>query len=43
MIPRVMVLELREQAAAIDLSTLRTLSDMIDGAAGKRFIRRRIP
>ena len=31
-------MELREQAAAIDLSTLRTLSDMIDGAAGKKIV-----
>jgi len=35
---RGMEMELREQAAAIDLSTLRTLSDMIDGAAGKKII-----
>jgi len=35
---RGMEIELREQAAAIDLSTLRTLSDMIDGAAGKKII-----
>ncbi|HSB32377.1 MAG TPA: ChaN family lipoprotein, partial [Candidatus Sulfobium mesophilum] len=35
---RGMEIELREQAAAIDLSTLRTLSDMIDSAAGKKII-----
>ncbi|HUI67950.1 MAG TPA: ChaN family lipoprotein [Nitrospirota bacterium] len=33
-----MEMELREQAAAIDLSTIRTLSDIIDGAAGKKII-----
>jgi aminopeptidase N len=31
-------IELREQAAALDLSTLRTLSDTIDGAAGKKIV-----
>ncbi len=35
---RGMEMELREQAVAIDLSTLRTLSDMIDGAAGKKIV-----
>jgi len=35
---RGMEMELREQAAAVDLSTLRTLPDMIDGAAGKKII-----
>jgi aminopeptidase N len=35
---RGMEIELREQAAAIDLSTLRTLSDLIDSAAGKKII-----
>jgi aminopeptidase N len=35
---RGMEIELREQAAAIDLSTLKTLSDMIDGAVGKKIV-----
>jgi aminopeptidase N len=35
---RGMGIELREQAAAIDLTTLRTLSDVIDGAAGKKIV-----
>jgi uncharacterized iron-regulated protein len=35
---RGMKMELREQAAAIDLSTIKTLSDVIEGAAGKRIV-----
>jgi aminopeptidase N len=35
---RGMEMELREQATAIDLSTVKTLSDIIDAAAGKKIV-----
>lgn len=36
--PRGMQMELREEATAVDVSALRTLKDVIEGAAGKKIV-----